>query len=436
MNDETFPKADLLFPNQEKDHDPFEHTKYLISSFLKESLALSEPSEWITLVFPLLQKYNSMLTIPLSENDLSQMYASMTDSSPISTIENGIVFLKSSSIVAKPIDWLWEGKIAKGKVTLIAGDPGLGKSQLTIHLASIVSNGGLFPGDHKCKRGKVLFFSAEDDAADTINPRLIACGANQDFISIFSLVKRNGKEKFFDLSTDIDLLKETLENDRGISLIVIDPITAFLGETDSHKNADVRALLSQFSKLASAYGIAIIVVTHLNKSTGGSPLNKITGSLAFVAAARAAYMVMKDENDEGRRLFLPVKNNLADDKGGYAFKIEGYAVTPEINTSRIAWEAQPVTMTALQAMNEQKDGDGGVDREVVTWLENYLRERPEGVSFDILQKEAFRRGISKRTLYRAEKNVFVDKVYAGKNKPKLWKLAFDEGNGDDITTNE
>jgi putative DNA primase/helicase len=349
--------------------------------------------------------------------------------------EDKITFLRSSDIVSKPIDWLWEGKIAKGKVTMIAGDPGLGKSQTTIFLAGVVSNGGIFPGGYKCKQGGVLFFSAEDDPEDTINPRLQAVGANREKIGIFSTVNRKGKEKFFDLSKDIDLLEKSLEEYKDISLIIVDPITAFLGDTDSHVNAEVRALLSLLSKIASKYGVAIVVVTHLNKSTGGSPLNKITGSLAFVAAARGAFMVIKDENDESRRLFLTVKNNIASDMGGFAFKVEGVDLGNNIKTSRVVWESEGINMSAVEAMKQQREGGEGVDRKTVDWLEGFLRKYPNGVSFDVLQREAARQGISKSTLYRAEKDVFIDKVFNGQRKPKLWKLAFDEGNeinADDI----
>ncbi len=340
---------------------------------------------------------------------------------------NKIVFLKSSEIVSKPIDWLWEGKIAKGKVTMIAGDPGLGKSQTTIFLAGVVSNGGEFPGGHKCDKGSVLFFSAEDDPEDTINPRLEAVGADRSKISIFSSVNRNGKDKFFDLSKDIDLLENTLQEGKDVSLIIVDPITAFLGDTDSHVNAEVRALLSLLSKIASKYSVAIVVVTHLNKSSGGSPLNKITGSLAFVAAARGAFMVIKDENDESRRLFLTVKNNIANDMGGFAFRVEGVELDNNVKTSRVVWEPEGINMSAVEAMKQQRD-DEGVDRKSVEWLENFLRNYPEGVSFDVVQKEAMRQGISKRTLYRAEKECFIDKIFNGQRKPKLWKLAFGEGN--------
>lgn len=342
-------------------------------------------------------------------------------------LNDSISFLKSSNVVSKPISWLWKDKIAKGKVTLIAGDPGLGKSQVTLFLAATVSKGGEFPGSSPCEQGDVILFSAEDDAEDTINPRLVACGADQERIHIFNTVTRKGKESFFDLSADIDLLEKALKSMPKVSLIVVDPITAFLGATDSHVNAEVRALLSRLSKIASTHAIAIVVVTHLNKSSGGNAMNKITGSLAFVAAARAAYMVVKDENDESRRLFLPVKNNLAEDRNGFAFSVESVEIHDgAIHTSRVKWEPNPVQTNVSEALRNNESDRGGVSKATVDWLESYLRERPDGTPFNEVVREAARQGISRATLYRAEKHCFIEHVFDGHKRPKKWRLEWED----------
>lgn len=420
----------------------------ILKTFLTEYLLNHcHPDEWDIKAYPLFERMNDEGENHLDKENLLELYKEIKNtikpSKQVSIAQvknNELIFLKSSDIVSKPIDWLWQDKIAKGKVTLIAGDPGLGKSQTTIHIAGVVSNGGTFPGGSECKKGKVLFFSAEDDPEDTINPRLQAVNADRENVFIFSVVKKDGKEKSFDLSKDVDLLENTIKETKDVSLIIIDPITAFLGDTDSHVNAEVRALLSMLSKIASEHRIAVIVVTHLNKSTGGSPLNKITGSLAFVAAARAAYIVIKDENDENRRLFLPVKNNLAEDKSGFAFKVEGVEVGElKIKTSRVAWEADAITMSAIEVMKAGGDGDrrgsSGVDHKTVDRLEAILKKFPDGLTTDDFAREAMKIGVSKRTLYRAEKDMMVEKVTSGKFNKKVWKLIFNEDGmiNDDIT---
>ena len=335
---------------------------------------------------------------------------------------DSIVFLKSSEVISKPIDWLWDGKIAKGKVTMIAGDPGLGKSQVSLYLAAIVSTGGSFPGGYKCEQGSVLLFSAEDGAEDTINPRLQAVNADGNRVYIFSTVNVKGREKFFDLSTDLTLLNKALSEHKDISLIVIDPITAFLGETDSHKNSEVRGLLATLSKMASEYNVAVVVVTHLNKGTGTNAMNKITGSLAFVAAARAAYMVVKDQQDESRRMFLTVKNNLAIDKGGFAYRVEAVSVGNNIGTSKVVWEDNAITMTLAEAMEEDRHKEG-VSDDTIDWLRDYLTKHPDGAASDVIEQAARKEGVaSRRTLERAADKLFINKIYAGKGKKKIWKL--------------
>lgn len=406
-----------------------------LDNFIREFLLNNfHPDVWDLEAYPTIKKYNSVRVKPLNDDELLFFYKNIKDdllkvkkgSSKIIQKNDEMIFVKSSDIINKSIDWLWEGKIARGKVTLIAGDPGLGKSQVTIHLAGIVSNGGIFPGGHVCRKGKVLFFSAEDDPEDTINPRLTAVNSDKNNILIFSCIKKDGREKTFDMSKDIELLEKTVEKEKDISLIIVDPITAFLGDTDSHVNAEVRALLSSLSKLASRYNLAIVVVTHLNKSSGGSPLNKITGSLAFVAAARAAFMVIKDENDESRRLFLPVKNNLAEDKEGYAFKVEGCNVSDDpsnpILTSRVIWEKESVTLSLKEVMTEQKTNESGVDKNTIAKLEGILRRHPEGISTEVFVAEAMRVGVSKRTLYRAQRDMFVERISLGKNNARGWRL--------------
>lgn len=332
-------------------------------------------------------------------------------------VGDGFQFQKATDVVCKPIEWLWKGKIAKGKVTLIAGDPGLGKSQVSIDIASTLSTGGVFPGGSISPVGKTLFFSAEDDPADTIVPRLKACGANLDLIHIFTCIKKQGKEQYFSLEEDMDGLDKYLAVNTGISLIVIDPVTAFLGKnTDSHKNSDVRALLHRISTVAGKYQIAVVVVTHLNKSTGTNAMSKISGSLAFIAAARAGFMVMKDKDDESKRLFMPVKNNIANDNGGFSFRVKSFVLDGGIETSHVVWDKEPVTKTLSELM-ASADDKTGVDAKHVEWLEAFVRKYgDDGVARQVVEKAAIAYGISGRQLVRAKKAAMIDTISLGVGK--------------------
>lgn len=156
-----------------------------------------------------------------------------------------IAYRRASDIEAKPIHWLWQGRIARGKVSMLAGNPGLGKSQITASMAAVVTTGGIWPVDgSRCQRGNVVFLSAEDDAADTIRPRLESAGADLMRVFILDAVveafNAEGDEikRAFNLKTDLTRLGAMLDEIGGAAMIVIDPITAYLGEADSHKNAE------------------------------------------------------------------------------------------------------------------------------------------------------------------------------------------------------
>jgi hypothetical protein len=271
--------------------------------------------------------------------------------------EAGRIVLRCvAGIEARAVRWLWPGRIARGKVSLLAGHPGLGKSQVCVSLTAIVTTGGLWPVDRtRCEPGAVVIFSAEDDPEDTIRPRLEAAGADLTRCHVFDTVEDrapNGtpRRRAFSLATDLPRLSAALAGLPDVALVVIDPVTAYLGDTDSHKNADVRAVLAALAEVAARHGAAIVAVSHLRKSGAGEALLQVTGSLAFVAASRAAYVIVKDQDTPQRRLMLPIKNNLGEDQTGYAFSVDSARLDAGIETSRVTWEAVAVTVTADEAL--------------------------------------------------------------------------------------
>src|SRR5262249_27218583 len=149
----------------------------------------------------------------------------------------------------------------------------------------------------------------------------------------------------FSLQRDLTALSQKLAELGNVALVVIDPISAYLGDTDSHRNAEVRALLAPLSELAARHNTAIVGISHLNKSAGTEAMMRVTGSLAFVAAARAAYPMAQDRENPARRFFLPMKNNIGPDAEGLAFRIEGATIESAagpLQTSLVAWERDPV----------------------------------------------------------------------------------------------
>jgi hypothetical protein len=311
---------------------------------------------------------------------------------------------RASDVKPQPIHWLWPGKIALGKPTLIAGDPGLGKSMLTVNLAAHVSTGRLWPAaGGPCPLGDVLFVSAEDDPADTIRPRLDVVGADPSRVHIVGGVEslnRDGdpETRLLSLRRDLEPIREAALSLPQCRLIVVDPVSAYLDGADSHNNAEVRGVIAPLSELASDIGAAIIFVTHLNKGTGGSALYRATGSLAFVAAARAAFLVTRDKGDPARRLFLPLKNNLGPDTTGMAYRIEEVDGVP-----RVAWEDECISISADEALgrdDDQGDHESTLAGDAAEWLSDVLSGGP--VPSNEVKKHAKEAGYSWATIRRAQ----------------------------------
>jgi len=337
-----------------------------------------------------------------------------------------------SDIKAKPISWLWPRRIARGKLTIVAGDPGLGKTQVAASIASIVTKGGLWPVEGgRCPIGSVLFFSAEDDAADTLRPRLEAAGADLARVHVVESViagytgEGNATPRFFSLQRDLAALEQKLVELMDVALVVIDPISAFLGEgIDSHKNSEVRGLLAPLSELAARHNAAFTGISHLSKSGGAPALMRVMGSLAFVAAARAAYLVTADAQDSTRRLLLGLKNNLAPDTSGLAFRIEPVSISSTdgpIETSRVVWDSEPVCITADEAIQAASTPEKPSRlMEAADWL--CARLATGAVLKTELLDSALTAGIKEKTLNRASKLLDVRKGKDGMDSPWWWSL--------------
>jgi archaellum biogenesis ATPase FlaH len=262
---------------------------------------------------------------------------------------------------------------------VIAGDAGLGKSLLTIDIAARVSTGAAFPDGAACAQGSVIFLSAEDDASDTIRLRLDAAGADASRIHLLEAVRNvtaDGKsvETSFNLARDVPALEDALRQ-TDARLVVIDPVSAYAGDTDTNNNSAVRGLLSPLAALAGKYRVAVVAVTHLRKSAGPA-IHRIVESLAFSAAARAAWGVAPDPDNKARRLFAPIKQNLSPDAGGLAYQIIGSQ-----GIARIAWEpgAVAVDVNAVMSGFESREADSE-RREASEWLRDFLADGPRGAA--------------------------------------------------------
>lgn len=316
-----------------------------------------------------------------------------------------------------PIRWLEEGRIALGKLTLIAGDPGLGKSFITLDMAARVSRGKL-PRPSKASPltlgGQVVLLNAEDDAGDTIKPRLEAMDADLTRIHLFEgVVQPMGRcVNLTQLDTDIRLFAQTLKKIENLKLIIIDPISAYMGKTDSHNNADVRSVLAQLARLAQWTGAAVVCVTHLNKDAGGKrAIYRAMGSLAFTAAARAVHLVSKHPDDASKRVVAPVKNNLSEESSPRVYRIdEGRVVWLDED---IEWDADSIE----QAFDGGRATPSAME-EAKRFLEEALGEGPELATK--LREDAEGCGINWRTLNRAKRALAVEAFR--RDEQWYWKI--------------
>jgi putative DNA primase/helicase len=240
----------------------------------------------------------------------------------------GLEIIRASDVKPKTLARLWNGRFYRGKLGFIAGEPGLGKSLVAPRMAATVSTGDDWPyGQGTARLGDVIYISAEDSLADTIRPRLEAAGADLDRVHVIEAVNDHLGPRPFNLVVDLGRLDQSLQAICKPRLVIVDPINACLSSTDvrpfnPNNVTQVRALIHRLEALAAKHRVAVVCVTHFTKARGGGALSRVTGSFAFVAAARSVFTVLPREDDPDQRIFAPAKNNLGRDVDALAFRIE------------------------------------------------------------------------------------------------------------------
>lgn len=300
---------------------------------------------------------------------------------------------RASDLEPEKLIWIWPGRIPEGKLVLLGGPPGLGKSQLTAFMSAAVSNGSHWPcGEGHAPQGDVIFMSAEDGIQDTIIPRLMAAGADRERVHIVSAAtKPDGTgRKTFSLKTDVDLLEEMAKRIGTVRLIIVDPISAYMGGSDGNGNVETREVLEPLADMANRLRIAVVAVTHLNKGGAGgnqSALNRFAGSIAFVAAARAAFAVIEDPEDDERRFLLQAKNNLGKKCKGLAFRLEQRLIGDDVMSSNVMFEGDHINESIDEALTASETRRGGESRTNKDEAADFLRGLLSGGPLPVLQIE-------------------------------------------------
>jgi hypothetical protein len=271
--------------------------------------------------------------------------------------------VRMQDVEVELVDWLWRGRLARGKLTLLMGDPGLGKSLITHWLAARVSTGGQWPDGGEVERAAAIVFTIEDALGDTVKPRLIAAGADMNrVIAVRGVIDRKASldARMFALEEHVALLEE-LVADEGATLVVMDPISAYLGpNVNAHRETDVRHVLGPLGLMAERTGAAILNVIHLNKGKDVAALNRATGSVAFPAVSRMVLGVVPDPLDEDgeRRLLLTLKCNVSRRVAGLGYRIESapssallLRVGEQDRPPVLVWDSEAVIDDASMALD-------------------------------------------------------------------------------------
>ena len=357
---------------------------------------------------------------------------SITDrAEALNTPEGATVHLVcGAEIDPEPVRWLWDYWLAAGKLHVLAGPPGTGKTTIASALAATLSCGGVWPDGTRAAAGNVLIWSGEDDPKDTLVPRMMACHADMSRVHFVGGVRDGDDTLAFDPAEHSDLLAAAAVKIGGIKLLIVDPIVSAIAG-DSHKNAEVRRGLQPLVTLAERLDCAILGISHFSKGTSGrDPVERVTGSIAFGALARLVFAAAKmpdDDQEGGGRIFVRSKSNVGPDDGGFRYdlvqvELEGY---PGVFASRLMWgsviegSAKELLGRAEAAPKESEEGERH-ELTQVTWLREFLSKGAKPCAE--CQSEGKNAGFSEKQIRTAKDKLAVMPRKGGFAEGWLWEL--------------
>jgi putative DNA primase/helicase len=330
-----------------------------------------------------------------------------------------------SDVEREDVEWLWYGRIARGKITLIDGDPGQGKSVLTTDTAARVTTGNAWPDGQPCLiRGPVLLLGAEDAIADTVRPRLEATGADISQTHALPTVGDPPNQHQPSIPDDLDYIEAALIA-TGAVLLVIDPLMAYLaGTVNSYRDQDVRRALAPLQAMIERLRVAAVVIRHLNKSSGGPAVYRGGGSIGLAGAARIVLAVGLDPEDETRRILAPVKANLTEPSPSLAYRL-----VADAGIVRIDWlGSSDVTAAQLMAAPVTEEDRSALDA-AVAFLRELLSNGASVTSKDV-QAQRAQAAITYDTLRRAQQRLRIKPHKDGMSGPWMWSLPAEDVDAD------
>ncbi|MGI8830542.1 MAG: AAA family ATPase [Candidatus Limnocylindria bacterium] len=333
----------------------------------------------------------------------------------------GPVLVTLSSVQRERVEWIWPGYLARGKLHMLDGDPGLGKSTAALDIAARLSRGAIMPdGSPGTAPAGVVILTAEDGIADTVRPRLEAAGADLERIVALTGIVDGDGERMPGLPLDLAAIEAGIRQ-VDAALVIVDPIMAYLpADVNAHRDQDVRRALAPTAALAERTRAAILAVRHLNKSGGAHAVYRGGGSIGIIGAARVGLLVARDPDDDARRIVAVTKNNLAAEAPSLAFQL---VPDDTIGAARVEWLGESVHgASALLSIRADDPEEGGALAEAVEVLRTILADGP--VSAKDAEREATNgAGVSHATLLRARKaaGVIAEKVGRPGASGQFWQ---------------
>ena len=369
-------------------------------------------------------EHNAMASV-LDDRERGPIFPELPDSPDISGLgpRDKVILTCGTDLTPEPYRWLWQYWLAMGKLHILAGAPGQGKTTIALAMAATITIGGRWPDGSRCAPGNVLIWSGEDDPADTLVPRLMAAGADRARCYFIEGARRGGEVVPFDPARDLGQLLEAIEKIGGISLLVIDPVVSAV-TGDSHKNTEVRRALQPLVDLAAKCDCAVLGITHFAKGGQGTdPAQRVVGSVAFTAVARVVMVAAKVKGDEeGRdaRILARSKSNVGPDDGGFQYHLEQSEPIPGIHASHIAW-GKAVQGTARELLTDPDDEPQEDASDAVEMLRAEL-DSVLWTSCDEAAKPLKAAGFSKKQIWAASKKVGVERKKDGMKGGWMWRL--------------
>ena len=228
--------------------------------------------------------------------------------------KDSVKIIRMSDVELTPVDWLWKPYLPFGKLSVLQGNPGEGKTYFAMHLAAACTNGKLLPNMERLEPFNVIYQTAEDGLGDTVKPRLIEAGADLDRVLVID-----------DSDVQLTLSDERIEKaivENNARLVIIDPIQAYLGaDVDMNRANEVRPIFMRLGQVAQRTGCAILLIGHLNKAAGMQSLQRGLGSIDIAAAVRSVMFIGKLKHDPTMRILTHEKSSLAPPGASLAFSL-------------------------------------------------------------------------------------------------------------------